>query len=80
MNQLPRQLFACSLPERVYANMPRIEPKLDNTQRGFRRGRSTTDEMFTAQNIFEKSWEHGRRKGGQAPLEFGNFRKKRLFS
>jgi len=28
-----------------------IEPKLDDTQFGFRRSRSTTDQMFTLQQI-----------------------------
>jgi len=35
-----------------------MEPKLDDTHRGFRHGRSTTEQISTLQQIFEKSWEH----------------------
>jgi len=35
-----------------------MEPKLDDTQSGFRRGRSTTEQISTLQQIFKKSWEH----------------------
>jgi len=35
-----------------------IEPKLDDTQCGFRRDRSTTDQIYILQQFFEKSWEH----------------------
>jgi len=34
-----------------------IKPKLGSIQCGFRRGRSTTDQSLTLQQIFEKSWE-----------------------
>jgi len=37
-----------------------IQPQLDNTQRGFRRGCSTTEQISTRQKIFEKSWEHAK--------------------
>ena len=37
-----------------------IEPKLNDTQCGLRPGRSTTDQIFTLQQIFEKSWEHAK--------------------
>jgi len=35
-----------------------IESKLNDTQCGFRPGRSITDKIFTLQQIFEKSWEY----------------------
>ena len=35
-----------------------IEPKLSDTHCGLRPGRSTTDQIFTLQQIFEKSWEY----------------------
>ena len=48
MNQPPRHLFskppngsACQDAAKI------IEPKLDDTQCGFRRGRSTTEQIFT---------------------------------
>ena len=34
-----------------------IEPKLNDTQCGLRPGRSTTDQIFTLQQIFEIPWE-----------------------
>ena len=34
-----------------------IESKLNDTQPGFRPGRSISDQMFTLQQIFQKSWE-----------------------
>jgi len=34
-----------------------IEPELEDTKCGFRPGRSATDQIFTLQQIFEKSWE-----------------------
>jgi len=55
-----------SFPEKVYAKClvkrcrEIIEPKLDDTQCGFRRGRSTTYQNSTIQQIFEKSWEHAK--------------------
>jgi len=57
MNQLPRHLFteppkgsACQDAAKI------IEPKLDDTQCGFRRSHSTTEHIFTLQQNFEKSW------------------------
>ena len=50
-----------NLPGKVYAMclekqcQEMIEPKLDDTQCSFCPGRSTTDEIFTLQQIFEKS-------------------------
>jgi len=37
-----------------------IEPKLNDTQCRLRPGRSTTDQIFTLQQIFEKSWEYAK--------------------
>ena len=36
------------------------EPKLNDTQCGFHPGHSTTDQIFTLQQIFEKSWEYAK--------------------
>ena len=55
-----------SLPGKVYAKCLKrkcreiVESKLKNGQCGFRPGRSTTDQIFTLKQIFEKSWEHGK--------------------
>jgi len=35
-----------------------IETKLEETQGGFRPGRSTTDQIFSLQQIFDRSWEY----------------------
>jgi len=37
-----------------------IEPKLDDTQCGFRGVRRTTEQNSTLQQIFEKPWEHAK--------------------
>ena len=37
-----------------------IEPKLDDTQCGFRHGCSTTEKNSPLQQMFEKSWEHAK--------------------
>ena len=34
-----------------------VEPKLGEWQSGFRKGRGTSDMIFTLKMIFEKSWE-----------------------
>ena len=61
MNQLPRHLFA--KPPRKSACQEAakiIEPKMNDTQCGFCRGRSTTEQISTLLEIFEKSWEHAK--------------------
>ena len=53
-----------NLPGKVYVKcfakryLAIIEPKLDDTQCGFRHGHSTTEQNSTLQQILEKSWEH----------------------
>jgi len=37
-----------------------VESKLEDGQSGFHPGRSTTDQIFTLKQIFEKSWEYGK--------------------
>jgi len=37
-----------------------VESKLEDEQCGFRPGRSTTDQVFTLKQIFEKSCEYGK--------------------
>jgi len=58
MNQVPRHLFT-NPPGKAYAEIPR-KPKLNDTQCGFCRGSSTTEEISTLQQTFKKSWEHGK--------------------
>ena len=61
MNQIPRHLFAKPPRKSACQGATKIiEPKLDDIQCGFRRGRSTTEQIFTLQQIFEKSWEHAK--------------------
>jgi len=58
-----RGISLLSLPRRVYAKMPRKKlnhAKLYDTQCGFRRGRSTTEQISTLQLIFDKSWENAK--------------------
>jgi len=58
MNQLPGHLFAKPPRKSVCHNAAKImEPKLDDTQCGFCRGRSATEEISTLQQVFKKSWE-----------------------
>jgi len=58
-----RNISFFSLPGKVYAKCVEkrcveiIEPKLDDTLCVFRPGRINTDQIFTLQQIFEKSWE-----------------------
>ena len=61
MNQLPRHLFAKPPRKSVCQDAAEItETKLDDTQFGFCRGRSTTEQSSTLQQIFEKSLEHAK--------------------
>ena len=61
MKKLPRHLFAKPPKKSVCQDAAKvIEPKLDDTQCGFRRGRSTTEQISTLQLIFEKSWVHAK--------------------
>ena len=59
-------ILLLSLPEKVYAKFLErkcqeiVEPKLEDGQCGFRPARSTTDQIFTLKQIFEKSWEYGK--------------------
>ena len=61
-----RGISLLSLPGKVYAKCLErkcreiVESKLKNGQCGFCSGRSTTDQIFTLKQIFEKSWEHGK--------------------
>ena len=43
-------------PEKTFHEI--IEPKLNDTQCGLRPGRSTTDQIFTLQQIFEIPWKY----------------------
>jgi len=59
MNQLPRHLFAWPARKSLCQDGAKIiEPKQDDIQCCFRRGRSTTEQISTLQQIFEKSQEH----------------------
>ena len=61
-----RGISLLSLPGKVYAKCLErkcreiVESKLKDGQCGFRPGRSTTDQIFTLKQIFEKSWEYGK--------------------
>ena len=58
-----RGISLLSLPGKVYAiclEGNAEKSKLEDGQCGFRLGRSTTDQIFTLKQIFEKSWEYGK--------------------
>ena len=61
-----RGISLLSLPGKVYAKCLErkcreiVESKLEDGQCGFRPGRSTTDQVFTLRQVFEKSWEYAK--------------------
>ena len=61
-----RGISLLSLPGKVYAKCLErkcreiVESKLEDGQCGFRPGCSTTDQIFTLKQIFEKSGEYGK--------------------
>ena len=61
-----REISLLSLPGKVYAECLErkcreiVESKLEDGQCSFCPGRSTTDQIFTLKQIFEKSWEYGK--------------------
>ena len=61
-----RGISLITLPGKVYAKCLEkkcreiVEPKLADAQCGFRPGRSTMDQIFALQQIFEKSWEYAK--------------------
>ena len=61
-----RGISLISVPGKVYAKCLEkkcreiVEPKLTDAQCGFRPGRSTMDQIFALQQIFEKSWEYAK--------------------
>ena len=56
-NVMQRKVYAKYL-ERKHRKI--VESKLDDGQSGFRRGRSTTDQIFSLKQIFDKSWEYNK--------------------
>ena len=61
-----RGISFISVPGKVYAKCLEkkcreiVEPKLTDAQCGFRPGRSTMEQIFALQQIFEKSWEYAK--------------------
>ena len=61
-----RGISLISVPGKVYAKCLEkkcreiVEPKLTDAQCDFRPGRSTMDQIFALQQIFEKSWEYAK--------------------
>ena len=59
-----RRIFLNCSPEKMYAKCLEkksreiVESKLEDSQCGFRPGRSTTDQIFTLRQTFGKSWEY----------------------
>jgi len=60
MNQLPGCLFAYPPRSECRDAVKIIGPKLYDTQFGFRRDRSTSEQISTLQQIFKKSLEHAK--------------------
>ena len=62
-----RGISLISVPGKIYAKCLEkkcseiVEPKLTDAQCGFRPGRSTMDQIFALQQIFEKSWEYAKK-------------------
>ena len=62
-----RGISLISVPGKVYAKCLEkkcreiVEPKLTDAQCGFRPGRSTMDQIFALQQVFEKSWEYAKK-------------------
>ena len=61
-----RGISLISVPGKVYAKCLEkkcreiVDPKLTDAQCGFCPGRSTMDQIFALQQIFEKSWEYAK--------------------
>ena len=61
-----RGISLLSLPGKVYAKCLKrkcreiVESNLEDGQCGFRASRSSTNQIFTLKQIFEKSWEYGK--------------------
>jgi len=59
-----RGITLLSLPGKLYAKVLEarvrmvVESRISDEQSGFRPGRSTTDQVFTLKQVFEKSWEY----------------------
>ena len=62
----PQRDITLSLLGRVHAkclerkSQEIVKSKLQDYQCGFRSGRSTTNQIFTRKQIFEKSWKYGK--------------------
>ena len=58
-----RGITLLSLPGKVYTRVLEwkcqtiVEAKIQDTQRGFRPGRGTTDQLFILRQVFEKAWK-----------------------
>jgi len=56
-----------------------MEPKLDDTNCGFRRGRSTTEQISTLQQIFEKAWEQAKQRFCRSREIYGRVPREKLW-
>ena len=54
---VPGKVYAKNLEKKCHEI---VEPQLTDAQCGFRPGRSTIDQIFALQQIFEKSWEYSK--------------------